>query len=159
MRGEVWEQLTNLGTFFQNNYSDFFALFFLELFQPDRCAETCRPGSNDAYVDLVLRPLYVGRIKNFPSSERCRVELPVRNEPPSYELLRSPSEHCGMLCSMVRDRSRVSRLNHVQHSSERNIQHVTGQDGFGVGYEQNSLRGIDHDPGPIYRLPNLEIVQ
>ena len=30
--GGAWEQLTNLRSFFQNDYSDFFALFFFELF-------------------------------------------------------------------------------------------------------------------------------
>jgi len=47
----------------------------------------------------------------------------------------------------------------VQHLPKCNVQDVTGQDGFRVGYEENRLRRIDNDPGSVYRLPNFEIIQ
>jgi hypothetical protein len=94
-RDTVRIQLTDFSSFLQHDYSDFFALLPFELFEPNRSTETCRASSNDAYVDLILCPLYVGRIKGFASSERCRMEPPAKGEPPRHKLLRSPSEHCG----------------------------------------------------------------
>ena len=99
--GKAQVRLTDLRSFLQYNYPDFITLFPFELLQSDSSAETRRSCSNDANIDLVLGPFYVGRIKGFTSPERRGVKPSGEMMPPHHELLRPPPEHCGRGLTVV----------------------------------------------------------